>query len=398
MFYLAAAGLLLSALGLVLWGLLRPLKPVMGDGVRAETVKALYQDRLAELAAEAEAGQVAEEDRAAMEAELGSVLLAEYRESPGAGAGGGRLPPAWLAATVTLTAVVAVMSYALVGDPRADALVGARQVLRMDPHSDAEALRAWQDRLGDRVSARPGDAETWYLLGHTQLLLGEYQLAAESFAVAHAQVGPDPGLDMAWLQARYMAAGGAVDAVTREIAQRVLERDPSQPLVLELFAVDAFRQGQFLEAVGYLNRALSAPVSASRRSALEAGLEEARRQLGDLQPSLDVQIASAADAPRGATLFVIARPAGGGMPFAVVRRPAPEFPASVRLDDAVSMNPVMGLSKAGQVEVVVRLSLTGAPMSHPGDWEWRSGVINLADLDAPLLVEAQLAPPAAGGT
>jgi len=89
---------------------------------------------------------------------------------------------------------------------------------------------------------------------------------------------------------------------------------------------------------------------------------------------------------------------GGGMPYAVVRRPAATLPASIRLDDAVSMNPSLGLSAIaeakGEVEVVVRLSLTGAPMSHPGDWEWHSSAISLAALDAPLTLDVTLSPPA----
>jgi cytochrome c-type biogenesis protein CcmH len=198
---------------------------------------------------------------------------------------------------------------------------------------------------------------------------------------------------MAWLQARYMAGGGSVDPLTREIAQRVLEQNPNQPLVLELFAIDAFRQENYREAVSLLNRALSGSVGENQRNALSAGLSEARKRLGDLTPSLDINIAAATSAPAGATLFVIARPVGGGMPYAVVRRAAPQLPLTVRLDDAVSMNPALALSAAGEVEVVVRLSLSGAPMAHPGDWQWQSPTISLEALDAPVSLQATLSPP-----
>jgi hypothetical protein len=86
------------------------------------------------------------------------------------------------------------------------------------------------------------------------------------------------------------------------------------------------------------------------------------------------------------------------MPYAVVRRPAATLPVSIRLDDAVSMSPAQALSTAaeadGEVEVVVRLSLSGAPMSHPGDWEWQSPVIDLPGLDGPLELDVTLSPPA----
>jgi cytochrome c-type biogenesis protein CcmH len=393
MFYLAAGVLLLAAVGVVIWALLRPLASVTKTTVRQETVRALYQDRLQELALEASAGQVAVEDRAEMEAELGSVLLADYEDQTDPVAAGEGTNRKLLVLLPVLSAALAIWLYLIIGDPQADTLQDGRGLLSLDPHNDAAELESWQIRLSDRVSGRSGDTESWYLLGHTRLLLGEYQRASEAFAVAHSQVGPDPGLDMAWLQARYMAGGGSVDPLTREIAQRVLERNPNQPLVLELFAIDAFRQEDYRQAVSLLNRALSGSVGENQRNALSVGLSEARRLLGDLTPSLDVNIAATEGAPVGATLFVIARPVGGGMPYAVVRRAAPKLPLTIRLDDAVSMNPALALSAAGEVEVVVRLSLSGAPMAHPGDWQWQSPTVSLEALDAPVSLEATLAPP-----
>ena len=121
-----------------------------------------------------------------------------------------------------------------------------------------------------------------------------------------------------------------------------------------------------------------------------------RRNLGDLTPSLDVAVAVEGVLPHGTTLFVIARPLGGGMPFAVVRRPAVDFPLSIRLDDAVSMNPAQALSLANEVEVIVRISLSGSPMAQPGDWEWRSEPIEIALVTQPLQLDALLSPPLVG--
>ena len=114
--------------------------------------------------------------------------------------------------------------------------------------------------------------------------------------------------------------------------------------------------------------------------------------LGDLRPGIDVRLRALETPPATATLFVIARPAGGGMPYAVVRRAAAPLPVAVRLDDAVSMNPALPLSAAGEVEVVVRISLTGAAAPHPGDWEWRSGPLSLAGAGV-LELQAEVASP-----
>ncbi|MFM8354900.1 MAG: hypothetical protein ACKOBM_08340, partial [Gammaproteobacteria bacterium] len=128
-----------------------------------------------------------------------------------------------------------------------------------------------------------------------------------------------------------------------------------------------------------------------------AGLDAARARIEPLLPRIDVAVDAPPDAPRGATLFVIARPPGGGMPFAVVRRPASQMPTAVVLDDTVSMNPDLPLSRAGAFEVVVRLSLSGTPGAHPGDWEWRSEPLDPAALSAPVPLSVMLAPPAAPG-
>jgi cytochrome c-type biogenesis protein CcmH len=282
-----------------------------------------------------------------------------------------------------------------VGEPDGARLTGATEVLRLDPHTQRDELLAWSERLTRRMERRPEDSQSGYLLAISLLQTGQYAKAAEAFSRVHAQVGDDGSITLYWLQASYLAAGGQLDAATRRVAETVLESQPAHPLVLEMFAIDAYRSGEYRTAVEYLNRALNNPMSPPQFASLLSGLNEARARMGDLQPSVDVDVALPAGAPRDATLFVIARPPGGGMPYAVVRRPADLLPVSVRLDDTVSMSPDLHLSSAGAFEVVVRLSRTGTPTAHPGDWEWQSDVLQVADLQAPVRLDAALQPTAA---
>ncbi|MGE0624666.1 MAG: c-type cytochrome biogenesis protein CcmI [Pseudomonadales bacterium] len=393
MFHLGAALLLALACALVILALYR--RDRRSEPAQDKTVAALYQDRLSELRREMQGGLAEADDRQLLESELGAALLSDYEQIHGREAVAGTTPRSpWLplvSAAVLVATAVAV--YLVVGDPDAMDMIGAEQVMRLDPASDAEALATWRARLASRVDARPADAKSWYLLGHVDLKLGRYAAAAESFAMASRAHGEDASIDLYWLQARYLAAGGQIDATTRAIADRVLAGDPNQPMVLEMYAVDAFRNGEYRESVSLLNRALSGNLESGHRQALENGYQEARRRLGDLPATVDVDIDAEGEVPRGATLFVIARPVGGGMPFAVVRRPVGDFPKSIRLDDAVSMNPAAPLSGAGTVEVVVRLSRSGTPMAHPGDWEWHSQPLPLAGQDAPARLQALLRAP-----
>lgn len=390
MIWFGAAALLSAAVMLLAFALLR--QPARGEGPsRQETTTALYRDRLGELEQDLATGTLAATDRDLVTEELNRSLLDDYAEEERVG--GDRIAPGVVLFAALCLIAGSLGVYTLIGDPAAERLRGAERLLQLDAEADRQALLAWQDQLERRVQGRAGDAKSWYLLGHTHLKLGDYQAAAEDFARAHAVHGDDPSIDVYWLQARYLAGGGVIDATSRSIAERLLAQDPNHLLVLEMYAIDAFRSGEVKAAVGYLDRALSRALDAEQRASLRAGMAEARRQLGNLNPSVDVDVMVADPVPRGATLFVIARPVGGGMPFAVVRRPALDFPLSIRLDDAVSMNPAQPLSAADEVEIAVRLSLGGTPLAQPGDWEWQSPPIGLDDLEAPVALEARLAPP-----
>ncbi len=399
-FWILVCVLGLGAAAFAAWPLLRAGSVRLGADPLADAdamVRALYQDRLVELGSEAAAGRLDAATRSEVEAELGANLLADYQRETQPEAGpapvGSAAPvvAGWLVAALLPLAGLAV--YLSVGEPTASEIAGAAMVLRLDPAVDRPQLESWRDRLARRVAIRPHDNHSWYLLGIARLQLGDYAAAAEALSRAQSLENPDPNIDLYWLHARYLAADGALDGQSRAIAQRLLSSEPNQPMVLEMLAVDAYRGGDYQAAVTYLNRALMNDVGDARAASLLSGLDLARGQLGDLLPSVNLDIAAAAPVPAGATLFVLARPPGGGMPYAVVRRPAALLPLQVRLDDSVSMNPALPLSQAGPVEVVVRLSRSGAPAASPDDWEWRSDALSLANREAPLELSVLLAPP-----
>jgi cytochrome c-type biogenesis protein CcmH len=69
-------------------------------------------------------------------------------------------------------------------------------------------------------------------------------------------------------------------------------------------------------------------------------------------------------------LFVVARqPNGPPMPVAAKRLPVATFPVTVELSDNDSPMPTMKLSQTGAVEVIARISRTGAANRAMGDLE-----------------------------
>ncbi len=405
-FWLLVCALALGAAIFAAWPLLRQKISGVATDPLADAdamVRALYEDRLSELGSEAQAGHLDDATRVEVEAELGANLLADYQREDGSATaaseslnGRPALLTGWLVAALLPLAGLAV--YFSVGEPTASDIAGASVVLQLDPVAERPQLEDWRDRLARRVAREPEDTRSWYLLGIARLQLAEYPAAAEALSRAQALDGPvrgdpDPNIDLYWLQARYLAAGGELDGQSGAIAQRLLSGQPNHPVVLEILAIDAYRKEDFRTAVTYLNRALMNDLGDARSLALLSGLAQARGQLGDLVPSVEVDITAADSVPPGSTLFVIARPPGGGIPYAVVRRPAALLPVSVTLDDTVSMNPAVQLSQAGPVEVVVRLSRSGAAAVGADDWEWRSETLDLAEQQAPLKLSARLEPP-----
>ena len=388
---------------------------------RAVTLRELYRQRLDELDEETRSGVLAAGDRQAIEAELGRALLSEFdaeastaeapsgldrgarsphepTSAPGERFGDGlkrRLGRRGVGLAAGLAAPLAAIAlYMSLGESDAAMLADAAKAMRLDAVEDRIELDRWRAVLGRRVQQRPGDAGSWFVLGRIYMTDEDYAAAATAFERAHALAGEDPGIDLYWLQARYLAAGGRLDEGAAAIAERILAQSPNQPLVLELLGLEAFRQADYRQAVALFNRALSNPLDSLSRSVLLTGLAEARARLGDMLPAIDVSVTASAPPPEGATLFVIARPPGGGMPYAVLRRPASQLPDTFRLDDAVSMNPALPLSVAEQIEVVVRVSRAGTATAHPGDWQWRSEPLAVADAKAPLSLEAEIKPPA----
>jgi cytochrome c-type biogenesis protein CcmH len=400
MLYLIAGLLLALALAFTLWPLLRPRHGIRPVTSRVDLMRALYRDRVAELDREAGAGQLDAEIRGEVEEELGANLLDDYQQAraqadaqaaaEAAAPASGRRAALW--AVALLVPVLAALVYLSVGEPAAPQIAGASEVLGLDPQTDRVRIERWRDRLEARVAARPEDGQSWFLLGVARLQLGNFAPAADAFASASERTGRDLNLDLYWLQARYLAAGGSLDERSRAIAARVLESRPDHPLVLEMYAISAYRAGDYRQAVKFLNRALGNDLSRGQFEALLAGLAQARSRMEPLNPSVDVAV-SAPAAPRDATLFVIARPPGGGMPYAVVRRPARLLPLEVRLDDTVSMTDTRPLSGAEAFEVVVRLSRSGSAAPAPGDWEWRSDVLRPGAVSEPVRLAAELSPP-----
>jgi cytochrome c-type biogenesis protein CcmH len=346
-----------------------------------------YKQRLQELDQEV----VDSEAREALRQELAAVVLAEDdHAAAGQDTKIKTIARGWTLLASGVALVLSAVVYYSQGDAGSSLIQGAEVVLTLDESQQGEELRAWQQRLQDRVANAPDDAKSWYLLGHTLLKLGDLLNAVQAFATTDTLVGQDVSVKTYWLQARLLANNGVLDEASEAIANDILTLEPNNGSVLELLSVAMMQRGDLPQAIKFMNRALTASVSVERQIGLAGAMRVLRGRMQSDSPHVEVTISAQEPPDSDATIFVVARPPGGGMPYAAVRRPAAMLPFTVLLDDLVSMSEQRVLSAAEEFEVMVRLSRSGTAQAQSDDWVWRSGTLTVQDYKAGKKLQAAL--------
>ncbi len=376
-----------------------------GQGVetRGDSTSRWYRSRLAELEDDAADQEVRDE----IKAELGAVLLAETPAkdetsekkrravAKDRSIGVQALGRKFLALAGLVLVALSIIVYSNLGDYRLPEIRGAEAVLELSMEANEADILSWQGRLQRWLVDNADDAKSWYLLGHSQLKLGNFAQAAESFANTNALVENDISVKFYWLQSRYLAMKGVLDVTSKRLAEEILKVDPTNDSVLEILAIAAISEGESATAIKLLNQSLSGLRDARRQVATIQAIGKLRETLSPQPQGISVEVSAlaalAAEVDKAATVFIVARPIGGGMPYAAVRRPAALLPFSVRIDDLVSMSDARKLSSAENFEIMVRLSSSGIAQAQEGDWVWRSQPLNGANL-ATNTVQAVLAP------
>ena len=367
--------------------------------------RAWYEERLRAVEQES----LDEEDKTQLAEELAAVLLAEYPDAKGKVVGkndemppalsgsangsskpdamadrlpvGSQRPATTLFLCGALLVAAALGVYAQLGSYGASKIQGAQAILSLSAEDDAAELQSWQMVLNGWLADRPDDAPSWYLLGHAHLKLGDFGQAERAFAQAHAFAKSDVLVKVYWLQARYLSQQGVLDALSKQLAQEILAANPNNQQVLEMLAVAAIGEGDAPTAITMLNRTLNILQQPDRVRATVDAIRALR--MSDALPvsasalQVEVSVAEGLRANPNDTVFVVARPVGGGMPYAVARRPSWLLPFAVVLDDLVSMSPDRPMSQAETIEIFVRLSATGTAEGAPGDWRWLSEPISM---------------------
>lgn len=369
-FWLGAGLLLLAALGFLLIPTLRGRRQQQEEDRTALNV-ALYQERVAELAAQQAAGVLDDAQLASGRDEAARELLAdtEGAEAPRQGHLGKVLP---LLAAV-LVPVVALGLYLHFG---AADKVELTQEFAVAPKSMEEMTT----RLERAVQAQPDSAEGLYFLGRAYMAEQRPADAAKAYERAVALAGRQPELLGQWAQALYFAANKQWSAQVQALTDEALKADPNEVTSLGLRGIAAFEGERYQEAIDYWNRLLAQlPEGDASRAALQGGIDRAAERLGGntgkpetpvaarLKVRVELAPALKDKVKPDDTVFIFARATNGPpMPLAAKRVTVAQLPLEVELSDADAMMPQMKLSDFAEVQLVARVSRAGQP-TH-GEW------------------------------
>lgn len=225
----------------------------------------------------------------------------------------------------------------------------------------------------------PDDVPAWLELGRGYLRANLWALARRSFRRADTLSGGRNATALAGLAQTIMFENNGVENdAAIGLFERALQIDPHSPQALFYTAVALMHQGalepsrQRFAALLALNpppavsdvirrqiAALDAEIAASAVTA-KANVATAIHLQITLAPALQGRV------PAGAPLFVFVRSPQGGPPLAVKRLQA-SFPQRIELSAADSVIAGNTISKGQRVQIVARISATGAPTAGAGD-------------------------------
>jgi cytochrome c-type biogenesis protein CcmH len=267
--------------------------------------------------------------------------------------------------------------------------------------------------LEQRLASNPQDIESWLLLGRSYMSMRQFDGAARAYRQAanldgnnSVQILADLGEALALSEPeglqgeagaifeRVLAAspmhpkglwyGGlnayenANWALADERLSMLLTLNPPETLIpiLEERIADARNQAQAAGTLAAMPMQAAAPPPAAPAAApapapvpeAPADAEAPAAAPGEgIRLQIDLAPALAARIPGPTPVFILARNPAGGPPLAVIRTMSSELPMNVTLTDANAMMEGVTILDQPELELVVRVSLSGSPAQRPGD-------------------------------
>lgn len=274
--------------------------------------------------------------------------------------------------------------------------------------------------LEQKIKQDPDNLDSWLLLGRSYLISESFDKSVSAYAKANQITkGANPNVLVDFGEAQVLATNQKFDEHSKSLFTKALQIDPRHERGLWYAGLAALQFEEYKSAVDYWETLMQQIPSDQEqaKSALQVYLNVAKQKAGteitnepskstgdkaeDLvaheYSSITVTV-TLSDAVQNKivnsdTLFIYARALDGPkMPLALVRMTAGDLPATVTLDDSVSMMANMTLSSMEQVEVIARISKSGQAIMQSGDVFGSIQPVSTNQSEAVEVVISELAP------
>ncbi len=250
-------------------------------------------------------------------------------------------------------------------------------------------------KLEQHLEREPDNLESWKMLGRSYLVTQRFDDAVKAYAKANElSNGADPDVLISFGEAKGFAAGNNFDESASTLFTKALQIEPNNERGLWYAGMAAYQLQNYSASVKHWEKLIQQVPDdqADVKSALIKYLNDAKQKAGikvtqtvddpgeltntkstkayETKITVNVTISDAVhkNTVNSDTLFIYARAMNGPkMPLALVKMTAGDLPATVTLDDSVSMMPSMTLSSMEQVEVIARISKSGQAVMQSGD-------------------------------
>lgn len=386
-FWMYTALLVLAGMLVMVWPVWRASRTRQVD--RNALNVALFEERVQELAAQRDAGEISEAQFAATRDEASRLLLEDTADA----ASEQRPLQRSRTAGVLLLIMAGLLPIAVVTLYHSWGSLPALALYReIQTQPEPQSMQEVAERMRRITDIQPDNGEAWFMLGRALLATRQPQAAVDAFERSQQVLGEHPEILAQMAQARFFAADNQLDAQAVAALDRALELNPQEPTALGLLGIAAFESGDYPAAIEYWGELLKGmPPGSDSALSIQSGIERARSLLaqGDAPPVDQTQLqirveltlgdglADGLD-PQQAAVFLFARELEDeGMPLLARRIALGELPASLVLGPEDAMLPGTRLQPGQRLQLVARLSPTGDVMQ--GTHEGRVGEVLLGD-------------------
>jgi cytochrome c-type biogenesis protein CcmH len=390
--WLAIIGLLLVAVVILLWPLIKPRNTSLNSSEKEQNI-IIFKQRLAELEQERNQGYLTADTFSQLKTELEKSLLTDVAADSSTPLTAGQVTAShWTITTVIAVLVVGVSLgiYFKLGrsDDYALSLTHNTQTTS-NTHVSKNSAPSFEKIitvLEQKLQQNPSDIDQWFLLANSYSAIENYDKAAQALASAIQQIATDdPQLATAkgsYAQMLFQAAGEVVTAETQKAMNEALAIDPLESSALIIKGIESYTAGDLQNAIVQWKKAKTKASPQLLSRFIEPVIANTQAKLGKkptttassvaitsarIEIQLDISPDLKAKTNPEAIVFIFAQKPGSRMPLAADRLQVKELPATIILDDSKSPMPVAKLSSVDVVDITARVSFTGQPQANKGD-------------------------------